>query len=112
MQAIDRTAPILPLMPGAAQRRTHDYRRCGATEVFAALDAATGKVITCAVAPCWVDRRHHTCSDLSRHAMRPPGDHSESYKDGWTTGFMFDCLAKEIRREVRAARDALLAASG
>lgn len=45
VQAIDRTAPILPLMPGAAQRRTHDYRRCGTTDLFAALDAASGKVI-------------------------------------------------------------------
>ena len=46
VQAIDRTAPILPLMPGVAQRRTHDYRRCGTTDLFAALDAASGKVIT------------------------------------------------------------------
>ena len=46
VQALDRTAPILPLMPGAAQRRTHDYRRCGTTDLFAALDAASGNVIT------------------------------------------------------------------
>ena len=46
VQAIDRTAPILPLMPGAAQRRTHDYRRHGTTDLFAALDAASGRVIT------------------------------------------------------------------
>ena len=45
MQAIDRTAPILPLMPAAPQRRTHDYRRHGTADLFAALDAATGKVI-------------------------------------------------------------------
>ena len=32
IQALDRTAPILPLMPGTPQRRTHDYRRCGASE--------------------------------------------------------------------------------
>jgi len=46
VQAIDRTAPTLPLMPAAAQRRTHDYRRHGTTDLFAALDAATGRVIT------------------------------------------------------------------
>ena len=46
VQALDRTAPMLPLMPGAAQRRTHDYRRHGTTDLFAALDAASGKVIT------------------------------------------------------------------
>ena len=45
VQAIDRTAPILPLMPGTPQRRTHDYRRHGTTDLFAALDAASGKVI-------------------------------------------------------------------
>ena len=46
VQAIDRTAPILPLLPGTPQRRTHDYRRHGTTDLFAALDAASGKVIT------------------------------------------------------------------
>ena len=46
IQALDRTAPILPLMPAAAQRRTHDYRRHGTTNLYAALDTATGKVIS------------------------------------------------------------------
>ena len=46
IQALDRTAPVLPLMPGTPQRRTHDYRRFGTTDLYAALDAATGKVIT------------------------------------------------------------------
>ena len=46
IQALDRTAPILPLMPATPQRRTHDYRRGGTTNLFAALDAASGKVIT------------------------------------------------------------------
>ena len=46
IQALDRTAPILPLMPGTPQRRTHDYRRHGTTDLFAALEVASGKVIT------------------------------------------------------------------
>ena len=46
VQALDRTAPILPLLPGTPQRRSHDYRRHGTTDLFAALDAASGKVIT------------------------------------------------------------------
>ena len=46
IQALDRTAPILPLMPGTPQRRTHDYRRHGTTNLFAALDTASGNVIT------------------------------------------------------------------
>ncbi|MET7951848.1 IS630 family transposase, partial [Micromonospora sp. NPDC005324] len=45
MQALDRTAPMLPMMPGVPERRTHDYVRHGTTSLFAALDIATGKVI-------------------------------------------------------------------
>ena len=45
IQALDRTAPILPLAPGLPQRRTHDYLRHGTTTLFAALDVASGKVI-------------------------------------------------------------------
>ncbi len=45
IQALDRTQPILPMAPGMAERRTHDYRRHGTTSLFAALDVATGKVI-------------------------------------------------------------------
>jgi transposase len=44
IQALDRTAPILPLRPGLAERRTHDYVRHGTTTLFAALEVATGKV--------------------------------------------------------------------
>ena len=44
--ALDRTAPILLLTPGAAQRRSHDYRRCGATDLLTALDAASSKAFT------------------------------------------------------------------
>ncbi len=45
VQALDRTQPLLPMRPGQAERRTHDYRRHGTTSLFAALDVATGKVI-------------------------------------------------------------------
>jgi transposase len=44
VQALDRTAPILPLRPGLPERRTHDYVRHGTTTLFAALEVATGKV--------------------------------------------------------------------
>ncbi len=43
--ALDRTAPILPLLPGTPQRRTHDYKHNGITNLYAALDVASGKVI-------------------------------------------------------------------
>ena len=45
IQALDRTAPILPLMPGVPERHTHDYVRNGTTNLYAALDVASGKVI-------------------------------------------------------------------
>ena len=45
MQALDRTAPMLPMMPTVPARQTHDYVRHGTTSLFAALDVATGKVI-------------------------------------------------------------------
>ncbi|MGH3923738.1 MAG: IS630 family transposase, partial [Pseudonocardiaceae bacterium] len=45
IQALDRSAPVLPMMPGMPERRTHDYVRSGTTTLFAALDVATGQVI-------------------------------------------------------------------
>jgi transposase len=54
IQALDRTAPLLPMRPGQIERRTHDYVRHGTTSLFAALDTATGKVIGS------VQRRHRS----------------------------------------------------
>jgi transposase len=45
IQALDRTQPLLPLRPGQAERRTHDYKRHGTTSLFAALDLKTSQVI-------------------------------------------------------------------
>ena len=45
IQALDRTAPILPMLPGTPERATHDYKRWGTSSLYAALDIATGKVI-------------------------------------------------------------------
>ena len=45
MQALDRSQPVLPLMPGMPQRRTHDYVRHGTTNLYAALDVASGQVL-------------------------------------------------------------------
>jgi transposase len=44
VQALDRTAPILPIRPGLPEKRTHDYVRNGTTTLFAALEVATGQV--------------------------------------------------------------------
>jgi transposase len=45
IQALDRTAPILPMLPGTPQRATHDYKRHGTSSLYAALDIASGQVI-------------------------------------------------------------------
>jgi transposase len=45
IQALDRSQPLLPMRPGQAARRSHDYKRHGTTSLFAALDIATGQVI-------------------------------------------------------------------
>jgi transposase len=52
IQALDRSQPVLPMMPGMPERRTHDYVRHGITTLFAAFDTATGEVISS------VHRRH------------------------------------------------------
>jgi len=44
VQALDRTAPILPMRPGIPEKQTHDYVRHGTTTLFAALEIATGRV--------------------------------------------------------------------
>jgi transposase len=46
IQALDRTQPLLPMRPGQAERRTHDYKRHGTTSLFAALDIKTSKILS------------------------------------------------------------------
>jgi transposase len=46
IQALDRTAPILPLRPGLPERQTHDYKRHGTTTLFAAFNILNGKVMS------------------------------------------------------------------
>jgi transposase len=46
IQALDRTAPTLPMLPTTPQRATHDYERNGTVDLFAALDIARGTVIS------------------------------------------------------------------
>ncbi len=54
VQALERTQAILPLAPGVPARQTHDYRRHGVTSLFAALDVASGVVIS----DCYRRHRH------------------------------------------------------
>jgi transposase len=57
IQALDRTQPILPMRPGQVERRTHDYRRNGLTDLFAALNVATGEVMA-------TTRRRHRAAEF------------------------------------------------
>jgi transposase len=56
-QALDRTQPSLPLKPGRAQTMTHDYKRNGTTDLFAALNVGTGEVLH-------QTRKKHTANDV------------------------------------------------
>ncbi len=60
VQALDRTAPILPLRPGIPEKQTHDYVRAGTTSLFAALEVATGKVVD----KCYPRHRHQEFLDF------------------------------------------------
>jgi len=55
IQALNRTAPLLPLRPGLPAQMTHDYQRHGTTSLFAALEVASGKVH----GRCYRYHRHH-----------------------------------------------------
>jgi transposase len=46
IQALDRSSPVLPMMPGMPERRSHDYLRHGTTSLFAAFNIADGTVIS------------------------------------------------------------------
>jgi transposase/transposase-like protein len=66
IQALDRTAPILPLRPGLPEKRTHDYVRHGTTTLFAALDIATGKVVD----KCYPRHRHVEFLDFLKQVAK------------------------------------------
>jgi len=93
IQALDRTAPMLPMQPGLPARRTHDYKRNGTTTLFAALDIATGTV----TAACKPRHRHQEFLAFLKHIAR-------AYPDDGTGGelhLVMDNYAAHKRVEVR-----------
>ncbi len=66
IQALDRTQKTLPMQPGRAERRTHDYVRHGTTTLFAALEIATGEV----TGICRPRHRHQEFLVFLRHVAR------------------------------------------
>ena len=63
IQALDRSQPVLPMMPGVPGRRSHDYVRHGTTDLFAAFNIADGTVISQL-------RRHHRAAEFKMFLAR------------------------------------------
>ena len=63
IQALDRSQPVLPMMPGVPERRSHDYVRHGTTDLFAAFNIADGTVISQL-------RRHHRAAEFKKFLAR------------------------------------------
>jgi transposase len=63
IQALDRSQPVLPMMPGTPERRSHDYVRHGTTDLFAAFNIADGTVISQL-------RRHHRAAEFKKFLAR------------------------------------------
>src|SRR6266498_1834518 len=65
-QALERKAPVLPLRPGIPEKRSRDYIRHGTTALFAALEAATGKV----TGACYPQHRHQEFPQFLRQVAK------------------------------------------
>ena len=63
IQALDRSQPVLPMMPGVPERRSHDYVRHGTTDLFAAFNIADGTVISQL-------RRHHRAAEFKKFLVQ------------------------------------------
>ena len=63
IQALDRSQPVLPMMPGTPERRSHDYVRHGTTDLFAAFNIADGTVISSL-------SRHHRAAEFRKFLAR------------------------------------------
>ena len=78
IQALNRTQKVLPMQPGHAEQRTHDYVRHGTTTLFAALEIATGKV----TGLCKNRHRHQEFLAFLKHVARAYPDGRAAPGDG------------------------------
>ena len=74
IQALDRSQPVLPMMPGMPERRSHDYYRHGITSLFAAFNIADGTVIS-------ELHRQHRAAEFKRFLPRS----TRRSRPGWTS---------------------------
>ena len=93
IQALDRTAPMLPMQPALPERRTHDYKRNGTTTLFAALEIATGKV----TGACKPRHRHQEFLAFLKQIARAYPDHGT----GQQLHLVMDNYAAHKKVEVR-----------
>ncbi len=93
IQALDRTAPMLPMRPGLPARRTHDYQRHGTSTLFAALEVATGQV----TAACKPRHRHQEFLAFLKQVIRAYPDDGSST----TLHLVMDNYAAHKRVEIR-----------
>lgn len=89
-KTLDRTQPLLPLGFGVTEKRTHDYKRHGTTNLFAALDVASGRV----VADCAPRRDGAAFLAFLRKVVRPYA--------GGEIHMMLDNLSTHTTPEVKA----------
>jgi transposase len=90
IQALNRTQKVLPMQPGHAEQRTHDYVRHGTTTLFAALEVATGRV----TGLCKNRHRHQEFLAFLRHVARAYPDQQ--------LHLVMDNYAAHKRSEVKA----------
>ncbi len=72
VQALDRTQPLLPMRPGQAERRTHDYKRHGTTSLFAALDVKAGTIVgkCLSTSASWINQVERFFALLTERALK------------------------------------------
>ncbi len=81
IQALNRTAPMLPMQSGLPERRTHDYKRHGTSTLFAALEVATGTVTSA----CKPRHRHQELAFLKQVARAYPAGEPHLVMDNYAT---------------------------
>jgi transposase/DNA-binding CsgD family transcriptional regulator len=94
IQALDRSAPMLPMQPGLPERRTHDYKRHGTSTLFAALEIATGRV----TGACKPRHRHQEFLAFLKQVARAYPDEGA----GRQLHLVMDNYAAHKKAEVRA----------
>jgi transposase len=97
IQALDRTAPMLPMRPGLPERRTHDYRRHGTSTLFAALEIATGRV----TAACKPRHRHQEFLAFLKQVARAYPDDVDEDGRPIELHLVMDNYATHKKAEVR-----------